>query len=56
VWTLFTRAIDVLGPKPTLIEWDTQLPDFAFLQEQALQAAAILSSASRTDPADALAV
>jgi uncharacterized protein len=35
VWRLYQRAIVALGPCPTLIEWDTRLPEFAVLEEQA---------------------
>lgn len=42
VWTLYEWAIDHLGPRPTLIEWDTNLPALHVLVEQAAQADAIL--------------
>jgi uncharacterized protein (UPF0276 family) len=35
VWQLYKMAIDVLNARPTLIEWDTRLPDFHVLEEQA---------------------
>jgi uncharacterized protein len=35
VWGLFEQAARVLGPKPTLIEWDTRLPDLQVLLSQA---------------------
>lgn len=31
VWESYRFALDRLGPKPTLIEWDTQVPDFDVL-------------------------
>jgi hypothetical protein len=42
VWTLYQWAIDHFGPRPTLIEWDTNLPPLPVLVEQAEQADAIL--------------
>ena len=42
VWSLYRWAIHHFGPRPTLIEWDTNLPPLAMLVEQATQADAIL--------------
>lgn len=42
VWTLYQWAIDHFGPRPTLIEWDTNLPPLPVLVEQATQADIIL--------------
>lgn len=38
VWDLYGRALQRFGARPTLIEWDTDLPEFAVLQAEALQA------------------
>jgi len=38
VWSLYRRAISLWGAKPTLVEWDTNVPEFSVLMEQALQA------------------
>lgn len=38
VWRLYERALAVLGPVPTLVEWDTALPEFAVLAAEAWQA------------------
>jgi uncharacterized protein (UPF0276 family) len=35
VWKLYTRILDFLGPRPTLIEWDVDLPALAELLDQA---------------------
>ncbi|WP_404822789.1 MNIO family bufferin maturase [Burkholderia anthina] len=35
VWALYARAIDRIGPVPTLVEWDAHVPDWATLQAQA---------------------
>ena len=42
VWALYARAIDRIGARPTLIEWDTDLPPFATLQREAATAQAII--------------
>ncbi len=42
VWGLYQWAIHHFGPRPTLIEWDTNLPPLSVLVEQAKQADAIL--------------
>jgi uncharacterized protein (UPF0276 family) len=35
VWSLFEATIAAVGPKPTLIEWDTQLPSLDVLVDEA---------------------
>lgn len=42
VWTLFTETIRLMGPKPTLIEWDYDLPSLACLCSEALHAEKII--------------
>jgi hypothetical protein len=42
VWALYGRAIDRYGPRPTLIEWDTDIPPFATLQREAATAQAMI--------------
>lgn len=34
-WGLYAYVLDRFGPKPTLIEWDNDLPDFAILKAEA---------------------
>jgi uncharacterized protein len=41
-WELFESAVAALGPVPTLLEWDTQPPDFAVLLAEAASAQSIL--------------
>ena len=41
VWSLYAQACRRFGPKPTLIEWDTDLPVLDVLLQQAAQASAI---------------
>src|SRR6266446_3606092 len=38
VWALYARAIERLGPRPTLIEWDTDIPAFSVLEREAATA------------------
>jgi len=38
VWTLYEQALQRFGARPTLIEWDTDIPAFDVLCEQAAQA------------------
>jgi uncharacterized protein len=44
VWALYARTIDRIGPRPTLIEWDTDIPPFATLQHEAATAQAIIEA------------
>jgi uncharacterized protein len=46
VWRLFERAIDRLGPTPTLIEWDSNIPAWPLLQAEAERAEAVLVAAA----------
>ena len=41
VWSLYADAVRRFGPKPTLIEWDTDLPALDVLLQQAAQASDI---------------
>jgi len=45
VWALYERTLQRLGPKPTLLEWDTRLPAFGVLQAECAQAQARLEVA-----------
>ncbi len=54
VWALFERVVTAIGPRPTLIEWDNDLPDWATLAAEARRADAILARVDRSvadDPA-----
>lgn len=42
VWTLFARTLARIGPCPTLIERDNDVPDFATLEAEAAHADALL--------------
>ena len=43
VWALWAHALRRFGPLPTLIEWDTDLPDLDVLLAEAAHAAALLA-------------
>jgi len=45
VWDLYRAAIERFGSKPTLIEWDTDLPAFEILQDEAAIAQSVLERA-----------
>jgi uncharacterized protein (UPF0276 family) len=38
VWALYDQALQRFGPRPTLIEWDTDIPAFDVLRAEAAQA------------------
>ncbi len=38
VWDLFGQALDCFGPRPTLMEWDTDIPALAVLLDEATRA------------------
>ena len=46
VWTLYARLVARIGPRPTLIERDDHLPEFATLMAERSHAAALMASAS----------
>ena len=49
VWTLYQEALVRFGPRPTLIEWDNNVPPLAVLLDEAAHAATLLQ---RTETAD----
>lgn len=42
VWTLYAELIATHGPLPTLIEWDTDVPDWPVLEAEAARAQRVL--------------
>jgi uncharacterized protein (UPF0276 family) len=46
VWRLYERALQRLGPRPTLIEWDTRIPEFSVLEQQAAAAQLLIDRCS----------
>ncbi|MCA0305439.1 MAG: DUF692 domain-containing protein [Proteobacteria bacterium] len=51
VWTLFGEAVARFGPRPTLVEWDTDLPPLAVLLDEARTAQRHLSAGAARDRA-----
>ncbi|WP_144150280.1 DUF692 domain-containing protein [Paraburkholderia sp. BCC1885] len=47
VWGLFEQTIRRTGPIPTLIEWDSNIPDWATLQAEAAQAESFIHAATQ---------
>lgn len=45
VWRLYVRALDLFGPVPTLVEWDSRVPGFEVLLAEASQASELLEVA-----------
>ena len=41
VWQVYRHTVQRLGPRPTLVEWDTELPALAVLLEEAALAEAV---------------
>ena len=50
VWSLFGEVLQRFGPRPTLIEWDTDIPPLAVLLDEAARARRTFAQA---DPRDA---
>jgi len=44
VWGLYEATIGWIGPRPTLIEWDTDIPALTMLRDEAAKADAILGA------------
>ncbi|MBI3897747.1 MAG: DUF692 domain-containing protein [Gammaproteobacteria bacterium] len=44
VWRLYKETLQLTGPQPTLIEWDTNLPPLAILLTEANRATALLEA------------
>ena len=59
VWALYRHALDRLGPVPTLIEWDTDVPPLGVLLDEAAHARDIAqdrgfsTAATHQSPAEA---
>ena len=43
VWTLYAHTLSRCGAKPTLIEWDNDVPDWPVLEAEAARAARVLA-------------
>jgi len=51
VWSLYQQALARLGPVPTLIEWDAQVPEWTALEREARRADSILLGSGRVPAA-----
>ena len=47
VWGLFAHAVARWGPRPALVEWDTDVPELGVLLEEAARADQVLDGACR---------
>lgn len=47
VWALHAETVAAMGPRPTLIEWDSDVPDWPVLAAEAGRAAAVLAEVPR---------
>jgi uncharacterized protein len=52
VWHLFARAIHRTGPIPTLIEWDSNIPDWPTLKAEAERADTLIQTAAQAASVD----
>jgi len=50
VWRLYEHALACFGARPTLVEWDTDVPPLASLLGEAAQAARRLDAVAREEP------
>ena len=53
VWSLFDQVLQRFGPRPTLVEWDTDIPPLAVLLDEAARAGRALAQADLKDAARA---
>ena len=50
VWQVYQHTLKRLGPRPTLLEWDTDLPALAVLLDEAAQAARWMAAGGQAAP------
>jgi uncharacterized protein (UPF0276 family) len=55
VWAFYSRALKRFGPKPTLIEWDNDVPALDVILAEAARADAVSQSTFAPKPSHALA-
>jgi len=51
VWALYEHAVALWGPRPTMIEWDANVPAFAVLEEELARARAVATRATESPAA-----
>ena len=49
VWQLFACSVERLGPRPTVIEWDTDIPALSVLLDEARRASILLAGGGSRD-------
>jgi uncharacterized protein (UPF0276 family) len=54
-WNLYRRFIQRAGPKPTLIEWDSDIPEYEVLMAEVAKAQNILDDQQASEPRHAIA-
>jgi uncharacterized protein (UPF0276 family) len=54
-WNLYRRFITRAGPKPTLIEWDSDIPEYEVLMAEVAKAQNILDDQQASEPRHAIA-
>ena len=54
-WRLYRRFIDRAGARPTLIEWDSNIPDYAVLMAEVAKADHVLGKQQAGEPHHVLA-
>ncbi|MFZ5790498.1 MAG: DUF692 domain-containing protein [Pseudomonadota bacterium] len=50
VWALYRETISRIGPRPTLIEWDSNIPELPVLLAEAAKAESVLAAAGAKPP------
>lgn len=50
VWGLFQQALELIGPRPTIVEWDSNLPRLERVEAEAAEARALLAQKPKADP------
>ena len=53
VWALFAEVVKRFGARPTLIEWDTDIPPLGVLLDEAARAAGVLETVPQAGGHDA---
>jgi uncharacterized protein len=56
VWELYAQALRLYGPKPTLLEWDTDIPELEVLMDEAAHAQRLLRQAITANVRDTVTV
>jgi uncharacterized protein (UPF0276 family) len=49
VWRVFARCVERFGPRPTVIEWDTDIPALPVLLDEARRASLVLAAGGTHD-------